>query len=147
MYDTFYGMKEKPFQISTDPRFLWFGEQQREALANLKYGVLDRNGFIVLTGGMGTGKTTLVNALLDSLDDHVIVVRINHPSLEIHEFMALVARILKPEVSISDKSALLVFMNTYLQQAHADGKVVLLIIDEAQRLSMDLMEGTKQISR
>lgn len=146
MYDTFYGMTEKPFQISTDPRFLWFGEQQREALANLKYGVLDRNGFIVLTGDMGTGKTTLVNALLDSLDDHVIVVRINHPSLEIHEFMALVARILKPEVSISDKSGLLVFLNTYLQQAHADGKVVLLIIDEAQRLSVELMEEIRLLS-
>lgn len=146
MYDSFYNLTEKPFQISTDPRFLWLGEKHREALANLKYGLLDRNGFIVLTGDIGTGKTTLVNALLDTLDDNVQVAKINHPSLETHEFFAQFAKALDPSAAISDKSDMLVFFNSYLQQAHVDGKAVLLIIDEAQHLSTDLMEEIRLLS-
>ena len=64
MYLSFYMLKEKPFSINTDPRFLWYGEKHREALANLTYGLKDENGYVVMTGDAGTGKTTLVNALI-----------------------------------------------------------------------------------
>ena len=63
MYLDFYNLQLKPFQISTDPRFLWLGEKHKEALAVLKYGILDNKGFLLLTGDVGTGKTTLLNAL------------------------------------------------------------------------------------
>jgi type II secretory pathway predicted ATPase ExeA/Flp pilus assembly protein TadD len=146
MYTSFYGMAEKPFQISTDPRFLWLGEKHREALASLKYGLLDRNGFVVLTGDVGTGKTTLVNALLDDLGDNVCVAKINHPSLETNDFLALIAKLLEPGFAPTAKSDLLIFFNGYLQKANADGKVVLLIIDEAHRLSIQLLEEIRLLS-
>ncbi len=146
MYTSFYGMAEKPFQISTDPRFLWLGEKHREALASLKYGLLDRNGFVVLTGDVGTGKTTLINALLDDLGDNVCVASINHPSLETNDFLSLIAKLLEPGFESTAKSDLLIFFNSYLQQANADGKVILLIIDEAHRLSIQLLEEIRLLS-
>ena len=146
MYNSYYNLTAKPFKIDTDPRFIWFGEIHKEAMANLKYGLLDRNGFIVLTGDVGTGKTTLINALLDTLDGDVRVVKINHPSLEINEFLILVAKTLDPTVALSDKSDLLLFFNSYLQRAHAEGVTVLLVIDEAHRLSIDLLEEIRLLS-
>lgn len=146
MYDSFYNLTEKPFQISTDPRFLWLGEKHQEALANLKYGLLDRNGFIVLTGDIGTGKTTLVNALIDTLSENVLIAKINHFSLEIDEFLILVAKTFDPTASISRKSELLLFFNAFLQKAHSEGKICVLIIDEAHRLSMELLEEIRLLS-
>lgn len=146
MYTSYYRMTEKPFQISTDPRFLWLGEKHKEALANLKYGLLDRNGFVVLTGDVGTGKTTLVNALLNALGHNVRVAMVNHPHLDANEFLTLVAKTLDPAFEGTHKSSLILFFNTYLRQAYADGKVVLLIIDEAHRLSMDLLEEIRLLS-
>ena len=73
MYLEFYKLHLKPFQISTDPRFLWLGEKHQEALAVLKYGIMDNKGFLLLTGDVGTGKTTLLNALIDSLGEDVLV--------------------------------------------------------------------------
>ena len=82
MYLSFYKLKHKPFQISTDPRFLWLGEKHEEALATLKYGVLDNKGFLLLTGDVGTGKTTLINALINSLDKNTFVASIRDPALD-----------------------------------------------------------------
>jgi general secretion pathway protein A len=118
VYDSFYDLTEKPFKISTDPRFLWLGEKHQEALANLKYGLLDHNGFIVLTGDIGTGKTTLVNALIDAMNDSVIVAKVNHSSLDTDEFLALVAKTFDPTADISRKSDLLLFFNRYPQDLH-----------------------------
>ena len=73
MYTSFYNLNRKPFQISSDPAFMWFGEKHREALATLKYGILDNKGFLLLTGDVGTGKTTLINTLIQSLSDDIIV--------------------------------------------------------------------------
>jgi general secretion pathway protein A len=86
MYLAFHNLDEKPFQISTDPRFLWFGEKHREALATLRYGLLEGNGFVALTGDAGTGKTTLINALIEGLDERMLVARINHPGLDADAF-------------------------------------------------------------
>ena len=73
MYRHQYGLKQKPFQISTDPSFLWLGQKHKEALAVLIYGVRNAKGFLLLSGGVGTGKTTLIRALLDQLDNKVTV--------------------------------------------------------------------------
>jgi len=82
MYRSHYDIRERPFEISTDTRFLWMGEKHKEALAMLKYGVLARKGFLLLTGDVGTGKTTLVNALMESLNEDTLVANITDPLLE-----------------------------------------------------------------
>ncbi|MFZ0727087.1 MAG: AAA family ATPase [Desulfobacterales bacterium] len=146
MYLSFYNLSEKPFRIDTDPRFLWFGEKHQEALAVLKYGVLDRNGFVVLTGGIGTGKTTLLNALLESLGDDVLVANINNPKLEILDFLKIVARTYDPAAVVDGKADFILNFTRFLQQAHADGRIVLLVIDEAHRLSQDLLEEIRLLS-
>ncbi len=146
MYLSYYNLAEKPFQIDTDPRFLWFGEKHQEALAVLKYGVLDRNGFVVLTGGIGTGKTTLLNALLESLGDDVLIANINNPKLDTLDFFNVVAKSYEPTAVIDRKADFIFYFNRFLQQAHSDGKIVLLVIDEAHRLSQDLLEEIRLLS-
>jgi type II secretory pathway predicted ATPase ExeA/tetratricopeptide (TPR) repeat protein len=146
MYLSYYNLAEKPFQIDTDPRFLWFGEKHQEALAVLKYGVLDRNGFVVLTGGIGTGKTTLLNALLESLGDDVLVANINNPKLDTLDFLKIVAKSYEPTAVVDDKADFILYFNRFLQQAYVDGRIVLLVIDEAHRLSQDLLEEIRLLS-
>ena len=146
MYLSFYKLSEKPFNISTDPRFLWRGEKHQEALANLKYGLLEANGYVVLTGDVGTGKTTLVNALIETLNDNVLVAKINHPTLDTVEFFNLVAKTYDASAEITSKTDFLFFFNTFLQKSHAEGKVVLLVIDEAHRLSKELLEEIRLLS-
>ena len=146
MYLSYYNLAEKPFQIDTDPRFLWFGEKHRDALAVLQYGVLDRNGFVVLTGGIGTGKTTLLNALLESLGDDVLVANINNPKLGTLDFLKIVAKSYDPAAVIDNKAEFILHFNRFLQQAHLAGRIVLLVIDEAHRLSQDLLEEIRLLS-
>ena len=146
MYLSFYKLSERPFNISTDPRFLWCGEKHQEALANLKYGLLDANGYVVLTGDVGTGKTTLVNALIETLDDNVLVAKINHPTLDTVEFFNLVAKTYDASAQITSMTEFLFFFNSFLQKSHAEGKVVLLVIDEAHRLSKELLEEIRLLS-
>ena len=91
MYLKYFNLKTKPFEISPDPRFLWLGEKHKEGLASLKYGILTGKGFMSLTGDVGTGKTTLLNALAKSFDDNFIFARIPDPSLEELDFFNFAA--------------------------------------------------------
>ena len=91
MYTEFYGLKEKPFNLTPSPRFLYLGETHKEALALLTYGVVERKGFILLTGEVGTGKTTMVRALLANLDKSVQYVHISNPLLNPQDFMDYLA--------------------------------------------------------
>jgi len=140
MYGAFYHLSEKPFQIDTDPRFLWYGAKHEEAMANLRYGLMNGNGVSVLTGDIGTGKTTLINALVKTFDDRVLIAKINHPSLDSIEFLTLVAKTFDASVAIDGKSDLLLFFNRFLQQVRTQNKIALLIIDEAHHLSTELLE-------
>jgi type II secretory pathway predicted ATPase ExeA/Tfp pilus assembly protein PilF len=146
MYLSYYGLSAKPFQINTDPRFLWLGSEHKEALAHFKYGLLESNGYVVLIGAVGTGKTTLVNALVRMLDDRVLVADINYPSLNPSEFLTLVARAYDPSTIVSGKADCLHFLYDFLRRAHGEGKVVLLVIDEAHRLSETLLEEIRLLS-
>ena len=92
MYLKHYNLVLKPFEISPDPKFLWLGENHEEALAAVKYGILDNKGFISLTGDAGTGKTTLVNALANSLGDNIIFAQIPDPALKQLDFLNLIPR-------------------------------------------------------
>ena len=140
MYLSFYNLLEKPFSINTDPKFLWLGEKHKEALANLKFGLIEANGYVVLTGDVGTGKTTIVNALIQALDKHVLVAIINHPTLNILEFFNLIAKAYDLAAEITSKTEFLSLFSSFLQTSKEEGKVVLLVIDEAHCLSVELLE-------
>jgi type II secretory pathway predicted ATPase ExeA/outer membrane protein OmpA-like peptidoglycan-associated protein len=147
MYLSFYKLKHKPFQISTDPRFLWLGEKHEEALATLKYGVLDNKGFLLLTGDVGTGKTTLINALLNSLDKNTFVASIRDPALDPLEFFQYTAHAFGMKASnINSKVSFLIQFEEFLLEAYTKKRKVLLIIDEAQRMSQELLEEVRLLS-
>lgn len=146
MYRAHYNLRERPFEISTDTRFLWMGEKHKEALAMLKYGVLARKGFLLLTGDVGTGKTTLVNALLESLNENTLVANITDPLLEPLDFFNFIAASFGMEERFDNKVDFLLRFAEFLRRENAAGKNVLLILDEAHRFSKDLLEQFRLLS-
>jgi general secretion pathway protein A len=146
MYLSYYNLSEWPFQINSDPRFLWLGEKHKEALATLIYGVQNQRGFLLLTGDVGTGKTTLVNALLERLDGSILVGNITDPKLDLIGFLNVVSASLgNPEKSEKKEDFLLRFTR-FLNEMYAEKKYVLLIIDEAHTLSTDHLEQIRLLS-
>src|SRR5512136_2134364 len=91
MYLSHFNLEEKPFKVSTDPKFLWLGEKHKEALESLRYGILHGDGYVVLTGDVGTGKTTLAMALTRDLSDKAIVARVPYPDVEVLDFLKLIS--------------------------------------------------------
>lgn len=146
MYLEKYNLTEKPFQITTDSRFLWLGEKHKEAFATLKYGVLDNRGFLLLTGDVGTGKTTLINTLIKSLGSDVILAKIPDPRLEELDFFRFIANAFRIKNTINSKGEFLIIFQQFLEKAYATGRQVLIIVDEAQRLQPDLLEEIHHLS-
>ena len=146
MYTSFYKLKSKPFQISSDPDFMWLGEKHKEALATLKYGVLDNKGFLLLTGDVGTGKTTLINSLIQSLSDDIICTSVPDPSLSKLDFFNYIASSFGINREFSSKGAFLVQFRKFLLDTYESNKKVLLIIDEAQLLTQELLEEIRLLS-
>jgi len=146
MYLNFYRLNSKPFQITTDPRFLWLGEKHSEALATLKYGILEDKGFLLLTGDIGTGKTALIKMLVRSIDISAIVATIPDPGLEATDFFNILAEEFKMDRRFASKGDFLIYFKQFLLKAHSSDKKVLLIIDEAQRLHHDLLEQIRLLS-
>jgi general secretion pathway protein A len=146
MYLDFYKLHLKPFSISTDPKFLWLGEKHKEALAVLKYGILDNKGFLLLTGDVGTGKTTLLNALLDSLGDDVLVALVTDPGLAKMDFFNFVADSFEMDRNFKSKGEFLIYLKNYLLDVHRQNKQTLLIIDECQHLNQKLLEEVRLLS-
>ena len=146
MYEAYYNLKSKPFQITTDPKFLWLGEKHSEALAALKYGILENKGFLVLTGDVGTGKTALINRLVKLIDMAAIVAAIPDPGLDALDFFNILATEFRVRKKFQSKGAFLIFLKQFLHKAYASHKKVLLIVDEAQRLNHDLLEQIRLLS-
>ena len=146
MYETHYNLKAMPFQITTDPKFLWLGEKHSEALATLKYGILENKGFLLLTGDVGTGKTALINRLIKMIDVAAIVAKIPDPGLSSLEFFNFLAIEFKMNKKFDSKGEFLIHLKQFLHKAHFSQKKVLLIIDEAQRLNHDLLEQIRLLS-
>ncbi len=146
MYQSFYSLNSKPFQITTDPKFLWLGEKHKEALATLKYGILENKGFLLLTGDIGTGKTALINALVKIIDVAAIVATIPDPGLESLDFFNILAEEFGMNKRFDSKGAFLIQLKHFLHKAFAADKKVLLVIDEAQRLNHDLLEQIRLLS-
>ncbi|MFQ5609010.1 MAG: ExeA family protein, partial [Woeseiaceae bacterium] len=149
MYTSFFGLNEPPFSITPDPRYLFMSERHGEALAHLVYGVTESGGFMQLTGEVGTGKTTLVRTLLQNrLPDNADVAVVLNPQLSDLEFLETICEelgIADPEVSGSSK-ALIDALNHHLLMAHADGRRTILVVDEAQNLSRDVLEQVRLLT-
>ena len=146
MYLSYYKLNKKPFQISTDPSFFWLGEKLKEALSILKYGVMDDKGFLLLTGDVGTGKTTLINSFVNSLGDDVLISRVSDPGLTQLDFINYIAKMFKIETKFETKSEFIILFTQFLEQAHKNNKKVLLIIDEAQHLTDETLEEIRLLS-
>ena len=146
MYETHYNLNAMPFQITTDPKFLWLGEKHSEALATLKYGILENKGFLLLTGDVGTGKTALINRLVKMIDVAAIVAKIPDPGLSSLEFFNFLSIEFKMNKKFDSKGEFLIHLKQFLHKAHYSQKKVLLIIDEAQRLNHDLLEQIRLLS-
>ncbi len=146
MYLDHYQLTAKPFSISSDPKFLWLGEKHQEALAVLKYGVLDNKGFLLLTGDIGTGKTTLIHALLKSLGKDVLTASIPDPGLDRMDFFNYIINSFRIHKTFATKGQFLIYFENFLRHAHSKGRKVLLIIDEAQRMSFKLLEEIRVLS-
>jgi type II secretory pathway predicted ATPase ExeA/cell division protein FtsN len=146
MYLAYYNLSAKPFQISTDPAFLWLGPKHREALSTLRYGVMDNRGFLLLTGDVGTGKTTLIHALLKSLSQEVVAASVPDPGLSPLDFFNYISRGFHFGTRFASKGDFLDHFIDFLERSHAAHKKVLLIIDESQRLTSELLEEIRLLS-
>lgn len=146
MYHTFYGLIRPPFEMTPDPAFLYLGETHREGLATLVYGVRSRKGFVMLTGEVGTGKTTLLHALLAQLDANTDSAYIFNSRLEPLDFFQLLFDDLGIEKTCTRKAEYLLALNHYLIDRLKDDRTVLLIIDEAQNLSPEMLEEIRLLS-
>jgi len=139
MYLEYYQLAQKPFQINTDPSFLWFGEKQKEALATLKYGIQENKSFLLLTGDVGVGKTTVVKALLQGMGKSDMAVVIHNPVMDHLDFFNYVARAFGLSGDFKTKGPFLDAFGEFLLKSYYQGKRVLLIIDECQLLSPSLL--------
>ncbi len=147
MYTEFYNLKDKPFNLSPSSKYLYLGDIHKEALALLTYGVVERMGFILLTGEVGTGKTTMVHALLNSLGDDVQCVYLSNPLLSVNDFMDYLAfSAFKRKVHFQSKADFLIQFEAFLKERLQSQKNFILIIDEAQKLSIDLLEEIRLLS-
>jgi general secretion pathway protein A len=149
MYLTFFGLNEKPFAITPDPRYLYLSERHAEALAHLLYGINEAGGFVQLTGEVGTGKTTIVRSLLAQTPKNAEIALILNPRMTAPEFLLTICEELGIGVQNSAPGSLkdlVDILSYYLLHAHAAGKRVVLVVDEAQNLSPDVLEQVRLLT-
>ncbi|SEL43779.1 putative secretion ATPase, PEP-CTERM locus subfamily [Roseateles sp. YR242] len=147
MYEAFYGLSSKPFQLSPDPSFYFGSKQHRRAKAYLDYGVLRSDGFIVITGEIGAGKTTLVRGLLDSLNrSNVVIGNVVTTQLDAEDTLRLVGAAFGVRVKDLPKSELLMALEAFFVSEASRGKRCLLIVDEAQNLTARAVEELRMLS-
>jgi general secretion pathway protein A len=149
MYLGFFGLNEKPFAITPDPRYLFLSERHAEALAHLVYGINDAGGFIQLTGEVGTGKTTVVRSLLAQIPKHAEVALILNPRMSAPEFLLTICEELGigvPDAASGSVKDLVDILSRYLLKAHGAGKRVVLVVDEAQNLAPEVLEQVRLLT-
>jgi len=149
MYLPFFGLAEKPFSITPDPRYLFLSGRHAEALAHLVYGIDEAGGFIQLTGEVGTGKTTIIRSLLARQHDKASIALILNPRMAAAEFMLTLCEELGigvPDSAENSVKELIDILNRYLLKAHAEGRRVVLVVDEAQTLAPELLEQVRLLT-
>ena len=146
MYRNFFHLEFHPFNNSPDPRFLLKTHHAREVLGALKYGITTRKGFVVITGEPGTGKTTLVRYALSSLDENVLTSYVFNPLLDILDFLEFVMCDFGVPPTHRTKASMLLQFNRWLVERYIEGKTCVVIIDEAQHLSWELLEEVRLLT-
>jgi len=146
MYTQFYGFKERPFEITPDPDFLFLSESHREALAHMIYAARDRKGFTVITGEVGTGKTTLVQAFLSQLNGKVKTAYIFNPKLTSLDFLRYICEDFGLKEEKHSKGQYIAQLHNFLLEHYSRGEQAILIVDEAQTLPPALLEEVRLLT-
>lgn len=146
MYKAFFGFKYKPFQLTPDPEFLFMSRSHRKAMTYLKYGIAENSGFILLTGEIGTGKTTILRSMIKDIPQDVKLARINNTKVNSEQLISMISEDFGLDVKGLDKTRLLSNLSDFLISQYAQGGRSMIIIDEAQNLSSDLLEEIRLLS-
>ena len=149
MYLAFFGLNEKPFSITPDPRYLYLSERHAEAMAHLLYGINEAGGFVQLTGEVGTGKTTIVRSLLAQAPKNAEIALILNPRMTAPEFLLTICEELGigvPDSATQSLKDLVDILSQYLLRAHAGGRRVVLVVDEAQNLAPEVLEQVRLLT-
>src|ERR1700742_4363817 len=149
MYLSFFGLNEKPFAITPDPRYLYLSERHAEALAHLLYGINEAGGFVQLTGEVGTGKTTIVRSLLAQTPKNAEIALILNPKMTAPEFLLTICEELGigvPDAATESLKDLVDILSGYLLRAHGAGRRVVVVVDEAQNLAPAVLEQVRLLT-
>lgn len=146
MYESFFNLHSKPFDLLPDPRFIYLSKSHKKALTYLDYGIMERSGFVLLTGEVGSGKTTLIRDLLEKRYEHVVVSKIFNTRVTSEQLLAMVNEDFGLAVQGKDKVTLIRDLNEFLIDQYSCGNQPVLIIDEAQNLSAELLEEVRMLS-
>jgi putative secretion ATPase (PEP-CTERM system associated) len=147
MYEAFYGLKVKPFQLNPDPSFYFDSKEHRRAKSYLDYGLFQHEGFIVLTGEVGAGKTTIVRRLLGNLDDEkVVAAQVVSTQLDADNILRMVAAAFGVHLKDVGKAELIITLEAFFVDVARNGKHCLLVVDEAQNLSREAIEELRMLS-
>ena len=146
MYESFYRFKEKPFDLHPDPDYLYMSRVHENTYVHLEYAILENKGFVVVTGEIGSGKTTLINYLLNKIGEELQVGLVNNTNIRPSEFLKMIGKEFELDPKTDDKAELIDILSGYLIDRFAAGERVVLIIDEAQNLTNDTMEEIRMLS-
>lgn len=146
MYKSFFSLKERPFQLVPNPAYLFLGHSHEEALAHLSYAVSEGDGFVEITGEVGTGKTTLCRVFLESLDDNTEAALIFNPMLDATQLLKAISDEFGLPSDTDNKKELIDSLNRFLMDKKVEGKKIIVVIDEAQNLSKDVLEQLRLLS-
>ncbi len=146
MYEEFFGFNAKPFELVPDPEFLYLSRVHKKAITYLEYGIRERNGFLLITGEIGSGKTTIIRNILKSLDEKVTLSKIFNTKVTSEQLLAMINDDFGLDVAGKDKIALLRQLNEFLVDEFVAGRQPVILIDEAQNLDIDLLEEVRLLS-
>ncbi len=146
MYETYFNLSSKPFDLLPDPRFIYLSKSHKKALTYLDYGIRERSGFILLTGEVGSGKTTLIRDLLEKHYDNILLSKIFNTRVTSEQLLAMINDDFGLNVQGKDKITMIRDLNLFLIEQYAAGHQPILIIDEAQNLSPELLEEVRMLS-
>jgi len=146
MYLNHYKLKLMPFEIGPDPKFLWLGSKHKEVFAALRYGIMESKGFIVIIGDPGTGKSTLLNATAANFGSNIRFAKITDPALSEMDFYNFAANAFEMGKTFKSKAEFLIEMGEFVKEAGAQSRKVILVIDEAQRLTANMLEQIRVFS-
>lgn len=146
MYESYYGLNSKPFQLTPDPAFFFASKWHKRAMSYLQYGLSQAEGFIVITGDIGTGKTTIANSLLNDIEDDIMAAQIVTPKLTPDELVKMVAAKFELDVAGKSKADILKDLEKFLFDLSKQGKRALLLVDEAQNLPLETIEELRMLS-